>query len=123
MLEEETIKSKDLLTLWEFEGVLKYSPFFYGWYTNKDSNSNYRLPLAYFVTNLVVYTYSFVAILRKYRLDLFLLQHSFFHESCESFFKIFRCKVNEKLISEGQSIQDFFTEDVLRAYCKRNYIL
>ncbi|EGI62029.1 Transmembrane channel-like protein 3 [Acromyrmex echinatior] len=68
MLQEEAIKSKDLLTLWEFEGVLKYSPFFYGWYTNRDSNSNYRLPLAYFVTNLVVYIYSFVAILRKYRL-------------------------------------------------------
>ncbi|KYN41875.1 Transmembrane channel-like protein 3 [Trachymyrmex septentrionalis] len=54
MLQEEAVKSKDLLTLWEFEGVLKYSPFFYGWYTNQDSNSNYRLPLAYFVTNLVV---------------------------------------------------------------------
>ncbi|XP_018338554.1 PREDICTED: transmembrane channel-like protein 3 [Trachymyrmex septentrionalis] len=65
MLQEEAVKSKDLLTLWEFEGVLKYSPFFYGWYTNQDSNSNYRLPLAYFVTNLVVYIYSFVAILRK----------------------------------------------------------
>ncbi|XP_011687100.1 PREDICTED: transmembrane channel-like protein 3 [Wasmannia auropunctata] len=65
MLDEEKVKSKDLLTLWEFEGVLKYSPFFYGWYTNKASNSNYKLPLAYFVTNLVVYTYSFVAILRK----------------------------------------------------------
>ncbi|XP_012227953.2 transmembrane channel-like protein [Linepithema humile] len=65
MLKEESVKSKQLLTLWEFEGVLKYSPFFYGWYTNQDSNRNYRLPLAYFVTNLVVYTYSFVAILRK----------------------------------------------------------
>lgn len=68
MLKEESVKSKQLLTLWEFEGVLKYSPFFYGWYTNQDSNRNYRLPLAYFVTNLVVYTYSFVAILRKYRI-------------------------------------------------------
>ncbi|EFN72383.1 Transmembrane channel-like protein 3 [Camponotus floridanus] len=65
MLEEERIKSKHLLSLWEFEGALKYSPFFYGWYTNQDSNRNYRLPMAYFVTNLVVYTYSFVAILRK----------------------------------------------------------
>ncbi|KOC63135.1 Transmembrane channel-like protein 3 [Habropoda laboriosa] len=65
MLREEKIKSKHLLTLWEFEGVLKYSPFFYGWYTNQDSQSGYRLPLAYFVTNLVVYIYSFVAILRK----------------------------------------------------------
>ncbi|KOX69442.1 Transmembrane channel-like protein 3, partial [Melipona quadrifasciata] len=65
MLREEKIKSKHLLTLWEFEGVLKYSPFFYGWYTNQDSQSGYRLPLAYFVTNLVVYIYSFVTILRK----------------------------------------------------------
>ncbi|XP_011865678.1 PREDICTED: transmembrane channel-like protein 3 [Vollenhovia emeryi] len=65
MLKEEAAKSKDLLTLWEFEGVLKYSPFFYGWYTNQDTNRSYRLPLAYFITNLVVYTYSFVAILRK----------------------------------------------------------
>lgn len=82
MLKEESVKSKHLLTLWEFEGALKYSPFFYGWYTNQDSNSNYRLPMAYFVTNLVVYTYSFVAILRKYLdLDLFLslnlAEHSF----------------------------------------------
>ncbi|XP_029164015.1 transmembrane channel-like protein 2-B [Nylanderia fulva] len=65
MLKEESVKSKHLLTLWEFEGVLKYSPFFYGWYTNQDTNTKYRLPMAYFVTNLVVYTYSFVAILRK----------------------------------------------------------
>ena len=65
MLEEERIKSKHLLTLWEFEGILKYSSFFYGWYTNQDSQSGYRLPLAYFVTNLVVYIYSFLAILRK----------------------------------------------------------
>lgn len=70
MLREENAKSKQLLTLWEFEGVLKYSPFFYGWYTNQDSHRIYKLPLAYFVTNLVVYTYSFVAILRKYRPDL-----------------------------------------------------
>lgn len=66
MLKEEKIKSKHLLTLWEFEGVLKYSSFFYGWYTNQDSRSGYRLPLTYFVTNLVVYIYSFVTILRKY---------------------------------------------------------
>lgn len=65
MLPDEQMKSKELLTLWEFEGVLKYSPFFYGWYTNKKSNKIYQLPMAYFITNLVVYTYSFVVILRK----------------------------------------------------------
>ncbi|XP_076379188.1 transmembrane channel-like protein [Megalopta genalis] len=65
MLREEKIESKHLLILWEFEGIFKYSPFFYGWYTNQDSKSGYRLPLAYFVTNLVIYIYSFVATLRK----------------------------------------------------------
>lgn len=66
MLPEEEVKSKHLMTLWEFEGVLKYSPFFYGWYTNRDPRGGgYRLPLAYFLANLIVYTYSFVAILRK----------------------------------------------------------
>ncbi|KAF7410079.1 hypothetical protein HZH68_004460 [Vespula germanica] len=62
---EERIKSSHLTTLWKFEGILRYSPFFYGWYTNHDSKKGYRLPLAYFVTNLVIYTYSFVVILRK----------------------------------------------------------
>ncbi|XP_046734422.1 transmembrane channel-like protein [Diprion similis] len=62
---DEIEKSKHLLTLWEFEGVLKYSAFFYGWYTNRDSGSGYNIPLAYFLVNLVVYIYSFVAILRK----------------------------------------------------------
>lgn len=65
LLPDESKKSTYFLTLWEFEGVLKHSPFFYGWYTDWDSNKGYRLPLAYFLANLIVYTYSFVAILRK----------------------------------------------------------
>ncbi|XP_058805239.1 transmembrane channel-like protein [Phymastichus coffea] len=65
MLPEEQVKANHFLTLWEFEGNLKYSPFFYGWYSNKHTYKAYKLPLAYFVVNLVVYTYSFVAILRK----------------------------------------------------------
>ncbi|XP_011865676.1 PREDICTED: transmembrane channel-like protein 3 isoform X2 [Vollenhovia emeryi] len=62
---EEIAKSTDLLTLLEFEGALKHSPFFYGWYTSHDSNGYYKLPLAYFVTNLVLYMYSFVSIILK----------------------------------------------------------
>lgn len=65
MLPEEKAKSNHLLTLWEFEGSLKYSPFFYGWYANQHTYKAYKLPLAYFVVNLIVYTYSFLAILRK----------------------------------------------------------
>lgn len=65
-LEEEKYNATNFLTLWDFEGVLKYSPLFYGWYTNSDSVGRvYRLPFAYFVTGLVVYAYSFFATLRK----------------------------------------------------------
>ncbi|XP_030761789.1 transmembrane channel-like protein 2 [Sitophilus oryzae] len=81
VLPEEKYNSTNFLTLWDFEGVFKYSPLFYGWYTNRDYNesavsnsidkksfreqSGYRLPFAYFVTGLVVYAYSFFATLRK----------------------------------------------------------
>lgn len=66
MLEEEKATATDLLTLWDFEGILKYSPIFYGYYTNVDGpGTAYRLPFAYFMTGLAVYLYSFVATLRK----------------------------------------------------------
>lgn len=67
ILPEEKYNSTNFLTLWDFEGVLKYSPLFYGWYTNRDSNNakGYRLPFAYFITGLMVYAYSFVATLKK----------------------------------------------------------
>ncbi|XP_068630050.1 transmembrane channel-like protein [Battus philenor] len=64
IMKEEQRNSTNLLTVWEFEGVLKYSPIFYGYYSNVE-RPEYRMPLAYFLTGLVVYVYSFVAILRK----------------------------------------------------------
>ncbi|KAF5303691.1 hypothetical protein FQR65_LT00835 [Abscondita terminalis] len=65
ILPEEKYNSTNFLTLWDFEGILKYTPVFYGWYSNLDSLTGYRLPLAYFITQLLVYVYSFVATLRK----------------------------------------------------------
>ncbi|XP_022904331.2 transmembrane channel-like protein [Onthophagus taurus] len=66
ILKEDKYNATNFLTLWDFEGILKYSPLFYGWYTNKDiKDKGYRLPLAYFMTGLAVYVYSFVATLRK----------------------------------------------------------
>ncbi|XP_021914731.1 uncharacterized protein LOC110827408 isoform X4 [Zootermopsis nevadensis] len=66
MLPEERTKATNLITLWNFEGVLKYSPIFYGYYTNRDGTRNgYRLPFAYFMTGLAVYIYSFVATLKR----------------------------------------------------------
>ncbi|KAL1516978.1 hypothetical protein ABEB36_000803 [Hypothenemus hampei] len=78
VLPEDKYSATNFLTLWEFQGVVKYSPLFYGWYTNRDYNGStnfasfkgnhhkgYWLPFAYFITGLVVYAYSFFAILRK----------------------------------------------------------
>ncbi|KOB70687.1 Transmembrane channel-like protein [Operophtera brumata] len=64
IMDEEVGNATNLLTLWEFEGILKCSPIFYGYYSNIE-RPQYRMPLAYFLTGLVVYIYSFVAILRK----------------------------------------------------------
>lgn len=64
VLEEEKYNATNFMTLWEFDGVLKYTPLFYGWYSNTGSGG-YKVPLAYFMTGLVVYGYSFVATLRK----------------------------------------------------------
>lgn len=66
MLPDEKLTATNLLTLWDFEGILKYSPIFYGYYTNRDGpGTGYRLPFAYFMTGLAVYVYSFVATLRR----------------------------------------------------------
>ncbi|ALC43659.1 CG3280 [Drosophila busckii] len=67
MSEMEYKVAGNLFTFWEFEGYLKYSPMFYGYYSNTSgiSTSGYKLPLAYFLTAVLVYIYSFVATLRK----------------------------------------------------------
>ncbi|XP_049786229.1 transmembrane channel-like protein [Schistocerca cancellata] len=66
MLPRERRTATNLDTLWDFDGVLKYSPIFYGYYTNRDAaDTGYRLPFAYFMTGIAVYAYSFVATLRK----------------------------------------------------------
>lgn len=66
LLPQEQRTATDLQTLWDFEGLLKYSPIFYGFYSNKpETEHGYKLPFAYFFTGLVLYFYSFVAILRK----------------------------------------------------------
>ncbi|XP_023248331.1 transmembrane channel-like protein 2-A [Copidosoma floridanum] len=65
MLPEELERAAHPRSIWEFEGHVKYSPFFYGWYSDRYKNSTYNQPLTYFVVQIIVYTYSFVAILRK----------------------------------------------------------
>ena len=63
-IEEKT--AANLKVLWDFEGILRYSPMFYGWYGNQQkSKSGYETPLAYFIVMMMVYIYSFGVILRK----------------------------------------------------------
>lgn len=70
VFEDEKPRQWNLLVLWEWEGALKKSPMFYGYYGGETNTENtkgftYRLPLAYFMAGLGVYVYSFVATLRK----------------------------------------------------------
>ena len=66
LLEVEKKHAYDLKTIWDFEGILKYSPIFYGYYNNKDKTSaGYRIPFAYFLSGMIVYAFSFVVILKK----------------------------------------------------------
>uniref|UniRef100_A0A182ULH7 TMC domain-containing protein n=1 Tax=Anopheles melas TaxID=34690 RepID=A0A182ULH7_9DIPT len=67
MSKQELALTHNFSTIWEFEGHLKYSPLFYGYYSTFSGAIawGYNLPLAYFFTGLVVYIYSFVATLKK----------------------------------------------------------
>ncbi|KAL8619217.1 hypothetical protein ACOMHN_049999 [Nucella lapillus] len=64
--DDELPTAYDLKTIWSAEGVLRYSPIFYGYYGNADIIGNgYRLPLAYLVTTLISFAYSFIVVLKK----------------------------------------------------------
>ncbi|XP_055538151.1 transmembrane channel-like protein isoform X2 [Wyeomyia smithii] len=67
MSRQEKEISSNFSTIWEFEGRLKYSSLFYGYYSTFSGAiaRGYNLPLAYFLTGLMVYIYSFVATLKK----------------------------------------------------------
>ncbi|XP_042206311.1 uncharacterized protein LOC121855437 [Homarus americanus] len=66
ILAEDRISAYDFKVMWDFEGILRFSPIFYGYYSKTPTTrEGYRLPLAYFLTSLAVYAYSFIAILRK----------------------------------------------------------
>ncbi|XP_076457549.1 transmembrane channel-like protein 1 [Babylonia areolata] len=64
--ENEEHTAYDLKTIWNAAGVMRYSPLFYGYYGNEPTiGSGYRLPLAYLVTTLVSFAYSFIVVLKK----------------------------------------------------------
>ena len=66
MLPVEQYYAYNLRIMWDFEGSLRYSPIFYGFYSNKEkTKAGYRIPLAYFCTMMAVYIFSFAIILKK----------------------------------------------------------
>ncbi|CAD5115815.1 DgyrCDS4755 [Dimorphilus gyrociliatus] len=63
---EEKDQALDLASIWDFEGYLKYSPLFYGYYGNTEMVGGfYRGPLAYFLTGISIFVLSFVVVLLK----------------------------------------------------------
>ncbi|XP_022253644.1 transmembrane channel-like protein 3 [Limulus polyphemus] len=87
---EEQDSALNLKAIWDFEGYLKYSPIFYGYYSNREmTEEGYRLPLAYFLTSLAVYVFSFVAILRRMAENSRMSKMSEKDEECTFSWKLF----------------------------------
>uniref|UniRef100_A0A0R3S3J7 TMC domain-containing protein n=1 Tax=Elaeophora elaphi TaxID=1147741 RepID=A0A0R3S3J7_9BILA len=64
----ELMHADELQVVSNFDGYLKYSPLFYGYYSNDEfvgARVRYAVPLAYFIITLFVFGYSCFAILRK----------------------------------------------------------
>ncbi|XP_029412710.1 transmembrane channel-like protein 2 isoform X5 [Nannospalax galili] len=63
--EEE--KAMDFSVLWDFEGYIKYSAVFYGYYNNQRTIGwlRYRLPMAYFMVGVSVFGYSLMIVIRS----------------------------------------------------------
>nr|CDP94019.1 Bm5775, isoform d [Brugia malayi] len=65
---QELVHADELQVVSNFDGYLKYSPLFYGYYSNDEfvgARVRYAVPLAYFIITLFVFGYSCFAILRK----------------------------------------------------------
>ncbi|CAI4221532.1 unnamed protein product [Auanema sp. JU1783] len=66
--EYERVHADKLAVVWHYDGYLRYSPLFYGYYSDDaflGEKVRYALPLAYFIVTLFIFAYSFFAILRK----------------------------------------------------------
>ena len=45
--------------MWDFEGIFRYSPMFYGYFSNKNDKGGYNIPLAYFCAGMAVYIFRY----------------------------------------------------------------
>ncbi|NXT83562.1 TMC2 protein, partial [Zapornia atra] len=63
----EQATAMDFSVLWDFEGYIKYSALFYGYYNNQRTIGwlKYRLPMAYFMVGVSVFGYSLMVVIRS----------------------------------------------------------
>ncbi|XP_009708938.1 PREDICTED: transmembrane channel-like protein 2 [Cariama cristata] len=63
----EQATAMDFSVLWDFEGYIKYSALFYGYYDNQRTIGwlKYRLPMAYFMVGISVFGYSLMVVIRS----------------------------------------------------------
>ncbi|NXU75724.1 TMC2 protein, partial [Oreotrochilus melanogaster] len=63
----EQATAMDFAVLWDFEGYIKYSALFYGYYNNQRTIGwlKYRLPMAYFMVGISVFGYSLMVVIRS----------------------------------------------------------
>ncbi|NXK53460.1 TMC2 protein, partial [Chauna torquata] len=63
----EQATAMDFSVLWDFEGYIKYSALFYGYYNNQRTIGwlKYRLPMAYFMVGIGVFGYSLMVVIRS----------------------------------------------------------
>ena len=58
MLPVETHYAFNLKVMWDFEGIMRYSPIFYGYFSSKPhTKAGYQIPLAYFCSGMAVYIF------------------------------------------------------------------
>uniref|UniRef100_A0A8D0HJA2 Transmembrane channel-like protein n=1 Tax=Sphenodon punctatus TaxID=8508 RepID=A0A8D0HJA2_SPHPU len=63
----EQLTAMDFSVLWDFEGYIKYSAVFYGYYNSQRTIGwlKYRLPMAYFMVGIGVFGYSLMVVIRS----------------------------------------------------------
>ncbi|NXE45495.1 TMC2 protein, partial [Casuarius casuarius] len=63
----EQATAMDFSVLWDFEGYIKYSALFYGYYNNQRTIGwlKYRLPMAYFMVGISIFGYSLMVVIRS----------------------------------------------------------
>ncbi|EYB96323.1 hypothetical protein Y032_0151g2808 [Ancylostoma ceylanicum] len=68
MPDDVRARADEMSTVWDLGGYMEYSLIFYGYYSRETffgETIRYRVPVAYFLSNLFVLGYSFFTILRK----------------------------------------------------------